>query len=185
VQVPEAVHEPGVEQLSEPSALLVGETCGTAVGARVLQVDLLVGHVQVAAEHHGLLRRALHEEGPHPVLEIHAETDPREFRLGVGAVHADEPEPGELERAHATLVVDLVGAEAVPHLQRLDLGEHGGAGVALALRVAPVLVVLRQVECRLPLLELGLLQGDDVGVDAAHDALEVLLEHGAQAVHVP
>ena len=65
--------------------------------------------------------------------------------------------------------------------------EDGRAGVALALCVAPGLVVAGQVELDLALLELGLLDGEDVRARGLHHVGEagVLLHDGAQAVDVP
>ena len=111
--------------------------------------------------------------------------DARELVLRVGRIHVHEPELRELERHDAPLGVQVVASQAVQHLQRLLLGEHGGAGVALLLGVAPILAVLRQIERGLALLQLRLLQRHDVGVELAHDVLEPLLLHGPQAVHVP
>ena len=64
-------------------------------------------------------------------------------------------------------------------------GEDGGAGVALLLGVAPIALVAGKVQLDLPLLELGLLQADEIGVKAPEDLLEALFLHGAQAVHIP
>ena len=54
----ERVGEPGIEQLGEFLAFLIGKAGVSAVGAGVLQVDLIVRHVEIAAHDHRLrLRR--------------------------------------------------------------------------------------------------------------------------------
>lgn len=55
VQLTEAVHEAGLQQLAEALALLGGEAGVLLVSFGVLQIDLLVGDVQVSAQHHRLL----------------------------------------------------------------------------------------------------------------------------------
>lgn len=55
VQLAEAVHEPGLQQLAEALALLGREACVLLVSFGILQIDLLVGNVQVTAQHHRLL----------------------------------------------------------------------------------------------------------------------------------
>ena len=119
------------------------------------------------------------------VVPFHAMVDARQLVLRVRRVHVHEPEAGELERHDAPLGVQVIAAQAVQHLQRLLFAEHGRARIALPFGVAPILVVLRQVERGLALLQLRLLQRHDVGVEVAHDVLEALLEYGAQAVDVP
>ena len=59
MQAAERVDETGFQQVGELAALLVGEAGLAAVGARVLEVDLLVRHVEVSAHHHGLRRSRL------------------------------------------------------------------------------------------------------------------------------
>lgn len=54
----EGVHEARREQIGKLAALLIGKACIAAVGFRVLQVDFLVRHIEIAAHHNGFwLRR--------------------------------------------------------------------------------------------------------------------------------
>lgn len=55
VELAEAVDEAGLQHLAETLALLGGEARAFLVPLGVLQVDLLMRHVQVAAQHQGLL----------------------------------------------------------------------------------------------------------------------------------
>ena len=80
----EGVHESGREQLRHLAPLLIGETGVAPIGAGVLQVDLLVGHVQIAAEDHRLFPIQLREVGAEVVLPLHAVVDALEAVLGVG-----------------------------------------------------------------------------------------------------
>src|SRR6202142_3732756 len=57
LELPERVPEAGVEQPVEALALLVREAGVAPVCPRIRQVDLGVGHVQVAAEQRGLALR--------------------------------------------------------------------------------------------------------------------------------
>lgn len=53
--------------------------------------------------------------------------------------------------------------------QGLHARKDRGAGVTLALGIAPYLVVARQVDFYLALLQLGFLQGDYVGIKLVDD----------------
>jgi hypothetical protein len=55
IDLTEGVEEAGLEQAGEFRAFLIGESRISAVGRRMLQVDFLVGDVQVAAQDDGLL----------------------------------------------------------------------------------------------------------------------------------
>ena len=195
MQQAEGVGETGVHKLGELPALLVGETRRTSVGARVLQVDLLMGHVEVAAHHHRL-RVAGGAVGQHaglkPLAEIaegivpfHTVIDARELHLGVRRVHVHEPELGELAGHDASLGIQILVAQTVQHPQRLLAGEHRRARVALLLGGAPVLVVAWQIQLHLAHLALRLLNGEDVRVKGVEHLQEILLQHGANAVHIP
>lgn len=67
VELSEAVAEAGFQQLAEALALLRGEAGVLLVALGVLQVDLLVSHVEVAAQHQGFLHVQLTQIGP----EVH------------------------------------------------------------------------------------------------------------------
>lgn len=67
VDLAEAVGESGFQQLGEALALLRSEAGVFLVPLGVLQVDLLVGHIEVATQHHGLLHVQLAQIQP----EVH------------------------------------------------------------------------------------------------------------------
>ena len=157
------------------------------VVVRAGKVDLLMRHVKVAAGHNRLVAGKLGQVVAVARVPLHALVQARKAVLGVGGVHVDKPQIGELERAHATLVVRHGRADLAHHLQRLLSREDGRSRVALALGIAPVLVVAGEVKLDLAFLKLGLLDGKDVCTKRVKDLGEagLLLEHGAQAVDVP
>ena len=108
-----------------------------------------------------------------------------ELRLGIGRVDIHEPELLELAGANAAFGVEGGRAYMMHDLQRLFPREDRGARIALLLGIAPILHVSRQVKLYLTLLELGLLQGEHIGVEGGERLVEALLHNGAQAVHVP
>ena len=183
----ERVGEPGVKKRREARALLVRESGVPAVGTGVLEVYLLVGHVEVSAGHNRLLLRQLAEELPVARVPLKTLVNAGQAVLGVGRVDVHKPVPVKLQRADAPLVISHRAAYLPHHPQRLLAREDRRPGVALALCVVPSLIITRQVELQLALLELGLLQGKDIGVQLAKDLLEagVLLHHGTQSVDVP
>ena len=146
-----------------------------------------MGNVEVAAGHDGLLGGESREEGAEARVPGEARLDALESRLRVGDIGAHEPVAGELERAHAALVVGLGAADVPDDAERLLAREDGGARVALAVGVAPCLHVAGKVEAHLSLLELGLLDGDGVGIKSLGylDEAGLLAEDGPQPVDVP
>lgn len=67
VELAEAVGETGLQQVADALALLGGKSSAFLVPLRVLQVDLLVCDVEVAAQHQGLLHVQLAQVRP----EVH------------------------------------------------------------------------------------------------------------------
>ena len=101
VALAERVNEPALEQLGEALALLVREACVLVVVVRARKVDLLVRHVEVTAGHNGLVLGKPGEKVAVALVPHHALVQTGEAVLGVGRVHVDKPQVGELERAHA------------------------------------------------------------------------------------
>ena len=185
VQGAEGVHKAAGEQLGHLPALLVGKAGVQPVGFGVLQVDLLVRHVQVAAVDHRLHRVQLQEVFAEVVLPFHAVVQPRQLILGVGGVAAYQPEVLKLGGDDPPLVAVDVRAKIVGDGQRLPPGEHGGAGVAGLVRAVPEHVVARQVELRLLRAHFRLLQADDVRVREGAEIQKSLAQTRPQAVDVP
>ena len=186
LELAERVDEAGLDQGAEPGAFLRGEPVVLHVRLRIRQVDLGVGHVQVAADDDGfglfqLLE--IREEVPVPLLAI---GQAGEFAPGVGHVDVDEVERGELRRQHPALVVVLQMADAAGHFERGGFREDGGAGITLLLRPVPVGGQLgRPGRFDVVRVALGFLEAKDVGRFAGEELEEVLLQHGAQPVDVP
>ena len=146
-----------------------------------------MGHVEVAAGYHGLLGSKAAEKITVRRVPRQARVNARQLVLRVGRVDVHKPVGGKLESTDAALVVGRGRTDMVNHLQRLLATEHSSTGVALALGVAPALVVAGQLQADLPLLELGFLNGKDIrtrGFYHVHKAW-VLLHHGAKPVYVP
>ena len=185
MQVAEGVHEARFQQARHLLPLLVGEAGVLPVRLRVLQVDLLMRHVQVPAEHHGLLRVQFRQPAAEVVLPPHPVVQPFQAVLGVGHVGVDEEEVPELRGDDPALVIVLVHAHAVRHVQGRHPGVDRGARVALLLRVVPERVVAVEGKVQLPGLHLRLLQAEDVRVQGAETVREALSGRRPQSVHVP
>ena len=67
-----AVAETGGQQFAHLGPLLIGKAGVEMVGGRVLQVDLLVGHVHIAADHDALAGRQLLDVGPESIFPLHS-----------------------------------------------------------------------------------------------------------------
>ena len=122
-------------------------------------------HVKVATGHHGLAGLALKraQKAAVGIVPGHAHVDAGEFVLRVGSVDIHKPELVELQRADAALGRGLgdelgrlalagVGQQRIgaQYAQRFLAAKDRGARVALALGVAPGLVIAGQVDIDLP-----------------------------------
>ena len=65
------------------------------------------------------------------------------------------------------------------------LCEYRGAGIALAIGVAPIALIAGEVKLDLSCLKLCLLKAEKVCVEAPENVLKTFFQHGAQAVDVP
>ena len=185
VQGAERVHKAAGEQLGHLGPLLVGEAGVHPVGLGVLQVDLLMGHVQVAAVDHRLLGVQLRQVGADVVLPLHTVVQTGQLVLGVGGVAADQIEVLKFRGDDPALVAVDIAAEIIGHGQGRAAGEHGGAGIARLVGAVPEPLVALQLEGRLLGTHLRLLQADDVRIRQRAEVQKALVQAGPQAVDVP
>ena len=181
----EGVGEAIGQQLAELGALLVGKARIMAVGLGILDIDLLVGHVQVAAEDDGLLGIEALEIGLEIILPRHAVVEALETVLRVGRVAAHQEEVVHLKRDHTPLMVVHINTDAIGHIQRFLSGENSGATVALLVSIVPIALVALEGYVELSGLHLRLLKTEEVGIQLFENITEAFALTGAQAVHVP
>ena len=110
VELAEAVHEPGLQQLAEALALLGSETRVLLVSFGILQIDLLVGDVQVAAQHHRLLDVQLTEIRSEVSIPCFAVIQTHEASAGIRHVGSHQEEAGKLCCDGTALLVVLLFA---------------------------------------------------------------------------
>jgi len=181
----ESVGEAAAEQKGELLALLVGETRIAAVGLRVLDVYLLVRHVQVAAEDDRLLRVKLLEIFAEVILPRHSVVQTLQAVLRVGRIAAHQEEVSHLQRDDTPLVVVRVYADAIAHVQRLMTGEDGRARIAFLLGRVPIRLIAFKLNVELAGLHLRLLKAEEIGIQLTENISEAFALAGAQAVHIP
>ena len=173
------------QQVAELLALLVGKAGIHAVALGVLQVDLLVGHVQVATEDHGFLGVEALQVTAEGILPRHAILQALQSVLRVRRITADKEEILHLERHHAPLMVVHIDADAIRHAQGLVLREDGRTRVALLLGIVPVALIALKLQVKLSGLHLRLLQAEEVGIQFTEDVTKPLAFTSPQAIHVP
>ena len=157
MQQAERVSKAAPQQRRHLLALLRGEAGVLRVGLGVFQVDFLVRHVHVAADHHGLLPVQSAQIVREGVLPGHAVVKPRQPSLAVGRVDRHQKEALKLQRDDAPLMVVFLRPDAHLHRQRLTSGENCGAGIPLLLGAVPVLRVPLGRKVSLSGLHLGFL----------------------------
>ena len=131
-----------------------------------------MGDVHVPADYHRLLRVKPYEIIPERVLPAHAVVDALQAVLRVRCVNADKVEVIVFQRDDAPLGVMLRQAEIIADGERRVLCEYRGAGIALALGVAPIALIAGEVKLDLSCLKLCLLKAEKVCVEAPENVLK-------------
>ena len=185
MEVAPGVGEARPEQPGELLALLVGETSIAAVAPGIPEVYLLMGHIHVAAHHHGLLPVKGEQVVQKSILPRHAVVQPAQPLLRIRRIDADQEKTLQLQRDHTPLTVMLLHAQAQPHVQRLVAREDRRARVALLLRKIPISTPTRKNQVQLPPLQLRFLQAEAVGIQPTEHIRKSLAHAGTQTVDIP
>ena len=180
-----------VQQLAHPGALFGQEARVLLVAAPVLQVDLLVRHVDVAAQDELALalelrqmRIELVEEAELGLLALLSGRAARKIAADDGA-----PRAGcvKAQLDVASLGVKLMRAIADPHIAWLVPGVDANARITLLLRKMKITAQTGQcLEASLDIggLRLDLLHANTIGTDFGQPGLQALGRRGADAVEV-
>ena len=185
IQGAEGVDESAGQQVAEGLALFVGKAGIHPVALGVLQVYLLVGHIQVATKDDGLLAVQSLQIAAEGVFPRQAVLQPLQSVLRVGRVAAHQEEVVHLQGDDAPLVVVYVDADAQLHVQRLMTGEDRRTRVAFLVGIIPIAVVALERQVQLTGLHLRLLQTEEVGIQRLEHLAEALALAGPQSIHIP
>ena len=145
------------KQIAELLALLVGKAGIMTIGLGVLDVDFLVGYIQVATEDDGFLLVESLQISAEVVFPPHAIVESLQPVLRVGRIAAHKEERLHFERNDAPLMVVLVDAQPVADAERLVLRENRRARIAFLFGRIPVALVALEREVELSRLHLRLL----------------------------
>ena len=173
------------EQLGKFCALLIGKSRAVVIGFGVLEVNLLVSDIQVAAIYHGLDTVKLGDISAQSVLPAHAVIEPRQLTLGVGRIDAKEVKVLKFECDGTSLGIMLGNADAVTDGKRLSPAKDCRTRIPLLLCTVPILVIPRRFEIRLSGLHFGLLDTEDIRIRVLEKFRKSLAEASAEAIDVP
>ena len=185
VLVTEAVRKAAGQQVAELLTLLIRKAGIHVVRLWILEVDLLVGHVQVTAEDDGLLLVEALEILAEGILPRHAVLQSLQAVLGVRRVTADEEEVCHLEGDDTPLMVVQVDPDAIGYAQGMMLREDSSTGIAFLLGIVPITLVTLEMQIELSCLHLRLLKTEEIGIQLTEHLTEALTLTGAQTVHIP
>ena len=185
ILIAEGICEATGQQVAELLTLLIGEAGIAAISLGVLDIYLLMGHIEVATEDNGLHGVELFQITAERVFPRHAILQATEAILRVGRIAADEEEVGHLERDDAALVIVEVDAYAIGDGEGLMTGEDGGTTIAFLLGGVPERLVAVEGEVELPGLHLRLLETEEVGIELTENITEALALAGTETVHIP
>ena len=164
MQRAEGVDKAVLKEAGHLGTLLVGKSGILAVGLRVLEVNLLMRHIKVAAQNYGFLLVQILYVGKEVVLPCHAVVESAQAVLRVGRVARNEIEALHLERNDTSLVAVLVDADAEGYVHRLFFCKNRRTRVSFLVRVIPVFVITRQIHLNLIRLQLTLLNAENIRI---------------------
>ena len=188
----EGVDEPGIEMLGHLCTFLVGETCVHAVGLGILDVNLLVSNVHIAAHDDGLLGIKFLHIPTEGFIPRHAVVETTQAVLRIGRIDGDEIEVGIFECDDATLMIGGFCTRFVSPTTYSIVDRKGfmfrkncGTRISFFLGIVPIGPIAWEFDIELTLLHLGLLQAEEIGIERLKHFLEVFAHYGTQAVYIP
>ena len=164
VEMAEGVYKARFQHMGHFGTLLVGEACIFPVGLGILQINLFVGHIQISTVDDGFfLIKALYIVEK-IILPFHAVIQSGKAVLGVGGVDGYQIEVRKFQGNHPSFMVVLFYADSAGHGQGFLFGKYGCSAVPFFLSIIPVLLITRQIQVNLSLLQFGFLQTEDIGI---------------------
>ena len=188
MQLAEGVFESVGQEAREGVPLLVGEAGIQVVGRWVLEVDFVMGDVQVPGIDHRLLFLESLQIGEQILFVAHAEIHPLEPITSVRDIRTDEIKTFEFQRDQSSFFIIFPIIHPIMDGKGLNAGEYGDAGIAFPyLGNGPIRGITFRHEREGQMLvfaELAFLDDDHIGVERRKGFREPFPEDRADAVYV-
>ena len=185
IEMAESVGKTGRKPSAKLAALLVSKSRIATVALRVLQVYLLMSHIEIAADDYSFFFFFLFYKIEKIVFLVHTIVETLEFVLGIGNIDVDEEEVIHLKCNDTPLVVVLVNADTIIDVERSVSGESSRSGISLFIGIVPERLISFKVQVKLSCLHLGFLNAEEIGVELTEDVAEAFSFTGPEAVYVP
>ena len=164
---------------------LIGKACISPIWPGILQIDLLMGDIEIPTDHHRFLCIQGHQMVSEGIFPLHPVINAFQSLLGIRRITGHYIVRRKLQCDQPSLCIERRNAYAVGHSKRLCFREDRCAGIPLLFSVIPILVIFRQIQFHLSGLKLCLLQAEHIGVRHLKEVQEPLPQAGAQPVHIP
>ena len=183
-QIWDAAWEYNQSLIDRPNSFLLSEE-HASVGGWILQVDLLVGDIQITAYDHRLDTIQLYQILPESIIPLEPVVQTCQFPLCVGRVAGDQEEVGVFQGDKSSLGIQFGVAKAVGNRQWLQFCKNSCTGVSFFLRITPMLAVAGKLQLDLSSLQLCLLQTEKVSIGSGEEVQKAFLHTGPQTVYIP
>ena len=183
--VTEGVGEACGKEVCHTASFFIGEAGIFMVGGGVGDIDVFVGHVQVAAENHRLFGGQFCHVFFHSFFPGHAVGKACQSPLAVGGIAAEKVVASEVGGNEPSFLVVFFYTQTVGDGEGLFFCEDGGTAVAFLYGAVPVLVISRQVQLDLVGLQFGFLQAEAVCIQGIESVHKAFFYAGPKSVYVP
>ena len=155
------------------------------VGLGILQIDFLMGHIEITADNHRLFPVQPPQIIPEGLFPDQPVFQPLQRPLGIRRIHRHAVKLRILQGNDPSLMVMLLDSQSIGHLQRLLAAEHRRTGIALLLRTVPILGIAVELQDGLLRLHLRFLQAENIRIQRLEGLHESLGKTGPQTIDIP
>ncbi len=108
IQLPKTVGKSGLQKFGEALTFLGGEACVLAVTLGVLEINLLVGHIQISTQHQGLALVQATQVGPEIHIPGLTVVESHQTTAGIRHIRRDQEERCKLSSDNTTFFIMLL-----------------------------------------------------------------------------
>ena len=187
MQIPEGICESCFEKFCHLASLLVRETRVSPVGLRILEIDLVVRNIEVAAVDDWLCPVKLTHILSHGIFKLAAVADPGKSVLGIRNVAAYEEEFRILECYDSPLVI-MVSVDAIAYRNGFAerfAGKDSRSRIPLLFGLVVEFIIIFRMKISLPCLHLSFLQAEKIRVQCIEYIFKSLAQNSPEAIDIP
>ena len=185
IKITECIDKSTFQHLTKACSLFICKSGIFPVGLRILQVDLLMCHIEIPAADHRLTFLQFQQVCQKILFPVHTVFQSAQFTLGIWCIYSHQIKFFIFQGDHTSFFVMFLNSNSIRHRQWLFLCKNSSSGISPSVGIIPILIISRKFQLHLPLLAFRFLQAENIRIKCCKALFKPFANACTYTIYIP